>query len=93
MQFLGLPISESLLVRFQTAVSTLSSYKQPPTLMQTYVPTVFQDNSNPLLSQLAIFAKSLDFLDREGTTTKNDHGEIQEQKDPANNDQLISSQG
>jgi len=31
--------------------------------MQTYVPTVFQDISNPLLSQLAIFAKSMDYLE------------------------------
>ena len=33
-------------------------------MMQTYVPTVFQDCSNPLLSQLAIFAKSLDCIDQ-----------------------------
>ncbi len=30
--------------------------------LSTYVPTVFQDLSNPLLSQLAIFAKSLEYM-------------------------------
>jgi hypothetical protein len=31
--------------------------------LQPAVPTVFQDVSNPLLAQLAIFAKSLDYLE------------------------------
>jgi Myb-like DNA-binding domain len=63
-QFLSLPISESLLLRFQTAsVQNQGPTTRQPPMMQTYIPTVFQDLSNPLLSQLAIFAKSLEYLE------------------------------
>ncbi|CDW80830.1 swi snf and rsc complex subunit ssr2 [Stylonychia lemnae] len=58
-QFISLPISESLLIKFQNA-----SLKKNEEVLQTYVPTVFQDCSNPLLSQLAIFAKSLEYIDK-----------------------------
>lgn len=45
--------------------------------MQTYVPTVFQDLSNPLLSQVAVFAKSLDYIDQRAQAQKEATNEAQ----------------
>jgi len=56
MHFLRLPISESMAIKFQ---ENLAQKQHEPT--SRYVtPTVFNDASNPLLSQLAIFAKCLE---------------------------------
>lgn len=75
MQFLSLPISETLLIRFQTAEAqrTKTNPLGENAAMQTYVPTVFQDISNPLLSQLAIFAKSMDYLEHHESQNPNPH--------------------
>lgn len=66
-QFLSLPITESLYSRFhQTAAKRANADKRDREAehpLQDNLPTVFQDASNPLLSQLAIFAKSLEYLE------------------------------
>lgn len=91
LQFLSLPINETLLLRFQTAEARRAAGAAADnTVMQTYVPTVFQDTSNPLLSQLAIFAKSLDYMEHhpEGLR-QNLHQSIEKPEE----DQIMNANG
>ncbi len=92
MQFLSLPINETLLMRFKNAEAQRSQANtlNENSALQTYVPTVFQDTSNPLLSQLAIFAKSLDYLEHH-ESNKNHHHLNNSQVPQAINDQNMTA--
>ena len=69
MQFIKMPITDQLLMNFETQeeephkeqssffTSELASHKQS-------IPTVFMDASNPVISQVAIFARLLEMRDK-----------------------------